>query len=111
MMGHYKFGKWVRQRYADFLPSEYDRSDIYVQSTDVDRTLMSAYSHLAGLYEPKSSKNWDPDIKWRPIPVHTIPEASDLVNPKFTVWYLSSIFFLLLSSGFGCEEALPKIRP
>lgn len=84
MMGHYKLGKWLRQRYSS-LPEEYDRSDIFVQSTDVDRTLMSAYSNLAGLYEPNPSKNWDPDIKWRPIPVHTVPEAADMVNPRYSV--------------------------
>lgn len=40
---------------------------------------MSAYSNLAGLYEPDSETNWNPDIKWQPIPVHTSPQASDMV--------------------------------
>lgn len=41
---------------------------------------MSAYSNLAGLYEPENSQeNWNPDIKWTPIPVHTIPEVEDEV--------------------------------
>ncbi|KAL0277101.1 UNVERIFIED_CONTAM: hypothetical protein PYX00_004499 [Menopon gallinae] len=40
---------------------------------------MSAYSNLAGLYEPDPKTNWNPDIKWQPIPVHTSPQASDMV--------------------------------
>jgi len=50
-----------------------------VQSTDVDRTLMSAQSNLAGLYEPFGDDVWNDQIKWQPIPVHTIPEQFDAV--------------------------------
>lgn len=58
----------------------YNVNDIHVQSTDVDRTLMSAYCNLAGLYEPKENLNWNPNILWNPIPVHTIPESLDKVR-------------------------------
>lgn len=76
--GQYKLGKWLRLRYDKFLPQKYNRNDIYVRSTDVDRTLMSAYCNLAGLYEPKKN-NWNKNMKWQPIPVHTIPEELDQV--------------------------------
>lgn len=56
----------------------YTPYDIYIQSTDVDRTLMSAEVNLAGLYPPIKNQIWD-SIKWMPIPVHTIPENLDYV--------------------------------
>lgn len=76
---HFKLGKWLRQRYSTFLPEKYCLNDIYVRATDVDRTLMSAESNLAGLYSPIGSDVWDETIKWQPIPVHTVPEKADAV--------------------------------
>lgn len=51
----------------------------YIQSTDVDRTIMSALSNLAGLFPPQSNEEWNTNIPWQPIPVHTIPENLDHV--------------------------------
>lgn len=67
----------MRRRYHNFLPLIYAENDLYVRSTDVDRTLMSAEANLAGLYPPISNEIWDSDIKWQPIPVHTKPELED----------------------------------
>ncbi|KAJ8975474.1 hypothetical protein NQ317_019802 [Molorchus minor] len=74
-----ELGRWLRDRYNNFLPNKYSEKDIYIQSTDVDRTLMLAEANLAGLYPPVSSEVWDDDIKWQPIPIHTIPEKEDAV--------------------------------
>ncbi|CAG9861469.1 unnamed protein product [Phyllotreta striolata] len=74
---HYQLGRWLRSRYDGFLPSTYSENDIYVRSTDIDRTLMSAEANLAGLYPPTSSQTWNPDLKWEPIPVHTEPQKTD----------------------------------
>ncbi|OAD55716.1 Prostatic acid phosphatase, partial [Eufriesea mexicana] len=75
---HLMLGYWIRKRYSHLLSSSYSRNDIYIQSTNVDRTLMSAEALLAGLYPPVSSEIWS-SINWIPIPVHTIPEDLDYV--------------------------------
>lgn len=70
---HFKLGQWFRERYDGFLSSNYSEEEIIVRSTDVDRTLMSAMSNLAGLYPPSGYQKWNPDLDWQPIPVHTVP--------------------------------------
>ncbi|KAK4037247.1 prostatic acid phosphatase isoform X2 [Daphnia magna] len=78
---HFKLGQLNRERYEGFLSESYDPDEIYVRSSDVDRTLMSAQCHLAGLYPPTNQTNqtWNPDLIWQPIPVHTIPKDDDLL--------------------------------
>lgn len=76
---HHELGKWLRKRYDSILGKTYSKQDIYVRSTDVDRTLMSALSNLAGLYPPQGTDIWDNNIAWQPIPVHTVPEREDYI--------------------------------
>lgn len=51
--------------------------DIYVQSTEYDRTIMSAQANLSGLYPPTEEEIWMEGILWLPIPVHTTPSKYD----------------------------------
>lgn len=73
----YALGQWFWRRYSNYLSSVFNVNDIYVQSSDVDRTLMSAQSTLAGLYPPFGNKVWNNNILWQPIPVHTMPVETD----------------------------------
>lgn len=57
----------------------------YIQSTDYDRTIMSAQSYLSGLFPPTSSQIWNPELLWQPIPVHILQKSTDRVS---TVWTL-----------------------
>ena len=72
-----------------------------VRSTDTDRTLMSGQVSLAGnahliircpsvecsvltpgLFPPSGYMEWSPSLAWQPVPVHTVPQAQDLLlNP------------------------------
>uniref|UniRef100_H3CYB7 Lysosomal acid phosphatase n=1 Tax=Tetraodon nigroviridis TaxID=99883 RepID=H3CYB7_TETNG len=77
MRQHYELGSFLRLRYKGFLNESYDRHEISVRSTDYDRTLMSAEANLAGLYPPPSQQTFEPELKWQPIPVHTVPLTED----------------------------------
>jgi len=75
---HFQLGQWIRQRYNGFLSTKFNHKEIYVRSTDVNRTLMSVQSNLAGMYYNEQNMII-PNLIWRPIAVHTIPEKSDIV--------------------------------
>lgn len=49
-----------------------------MQSSNKDRTLISAAANLAGLFPPDKDQIWNDEIpNWLPIPIHTIPEELD----------------------------------
>lgn len=74
---HFELGKWFRQRYNSLVSAKYNNTEMYVRSTDVDRTLMSAESNLAGFYPPTGKDVWNKNVPWQAIPVHTMPEKQD----------------------------------
>lgn len=97
----YELGQYLRERYIEnttLLRSAYSRYEIYVRSTDLNRTLMSAQADLAGLYPPTEDQKWNPAIMWQPIPVHTQPVPDDYVSVVVT----GSKFILLLL----CDQSL-----
>jgi len=89
-MQHFQLGQWIRARYQKFLSPDYSEDEVYVRSTDVDRTLMSASANLAGLFPPRGYQKFNPNLDWQPIPIHTLPQSEDsllsshAVCPRFS---------------------------
>lgn len=77
MRRQYRLGKFLRRRYNEILGETYSFKNVYIQSSDYDRTIMSAQANLAGLFTPSDEEKWIDDIKWQPIPVHTVPRNLD----------------------------------
>ena len=79
MRQEYELGARMRAAYVDkyhLLPANYRGGTVYVRSSDIDRTLMSAQSFLTGLYPHGTGPALDgkpalPD-RAQPVPVHTV---------------------------------------
>ncbi|GMS98177.1 hypothetical protein PENTCL1PPCAC_20352, partial [Pristionchus entomophagus] len=92
MSMHFNLGRRIRQRYMvdkQFLSSAYNAKEIYVRSTDYNRTLISAYSNVAGMYSgfgvpgknfPTKDAVPDWPANYVPIPVHTVDVNTDFVG-------------------------------
>lgn len=74
-------GKWLRKRYVGWLPEVYSTEDVYVRSSDYDRTIISAQANLAGMYPPVGPKNWngEPGKHIQLVSIHTVPKSQDNV--------------------------------
>ncbi|XP_076986244.1 prostatic acid phosphatase [Tamandua tetradactyla] len=77
MEQHYELGEYIRKRYGRFLNESYKHEQVYIRSTDIDRTLMSAMTNLAALFPPEGTSIWNPRLPWQPIPVHTVSVSED----------------------------------
>ncbi|KAK7805520.1 hypothetical protein U0070_023123 [Myodes glareolus] len=69
-----ELGRFLRRRYKAFLSPEYRREEVYIRSTDFDRTLESAQANLAGLF-PEAAPG-SPEADWKPIPLLRFPMRS-----------------------------------
>jgi len=87
MKQHYELGEFFKARYGEFIPDDFSPNDIYIQSTDVDRTLMSAQSNIAGMFPNQNSTDTgiSPIISpglfqsYQPLPVHSNPVSTDVL--------------------------------
>lgn len=77
----YQLGIWFRKRYNSLITNGYRYDLLKVNSSDMDRTIMSAECFLAGFFPPNGDEVWSENgLKWQPIPIHTIPAELDTVN-------------------------------
>ncbi|EFO19840.2 hypothetical protein LOAG_08653 [Loa loa] len=88
----FKVGKRFYQQYINctppFLSKNYHNKEIYVRSTDFNRTITSAMAVLAGMFPNGISgkdypKESDWPHGWIPIPVHTVEFKHDRTGNPF----------------------------
>ena len=66
-----ELGTFLRQRYGSLFPSDaYRRKDLYVRSTDRDRTIESAVANLGTFYNVT-------EAGYVPFPAHSVPVDFD----------------------------------
>lgn len=55
---------------------------IYIRSTDVNRTLISAMANVAGMFssDPYNRDRNMSNLMWTPVPIHTVELSTDYVN-------------------------------
>lgn len=70
-------GQQIRQRYNDYLPEVYNYKDLYVRSSNYDRTLISANIILGSLYERQKEII---GLNFAPIPVYTKEKETEKVK-------------------------------
>ncbi|CAB3404243.1 unnamed protein product [Caenorhabditis bovis] len=96
MKQHVNLGNMLRKRYVNidnathkFLPAVYNSKSMYIRSTGINRTLVSAMSNMIGMYgQPAYGNNmgldYPDDALWPvgfvPIPVHTVDYPSDCIG-------------------------------
>ncbi|KAK3789399.1 hypothetical protein RRG08_005547 [Elysia crispata] len=91
MMQAYELGQYLRQRYRNLISEKFRKDEVYVRSTNYERTLMSAECVCAGLFPVNASY---PDLSevlnhWQPVPIQTVPSAEDkLLHPADTCDYV-----------------------
>ncbi|XP_045435249.1 prostatic acid phosphatase isoform X9 [Pipistrellus kuhlii] len=109
MEQHYELGEYIRKRYGKFLNESYKHQQVYVRSTDIDRTLMSAMTNLAALFPPDGISLWNPNLPWQPIPVHTVPLMEDRL--LFLPFKNCPRFQELESETLKSEEFQKRLQP
>ena len=121
MNQEFKLGREFHKRYilnTKLLPESYDKETIYVRSSNVDRTLMSAQCVLMGLYPPGtgpmlSNSNIPalPDA-YQVIPVHTVSiEDDDLLVPNHTPQQFNKIKKKYVTNRSDWQKKTMELRP
>lgn len=57
LRSHYLLGAATRKKYKDFLSLKYNPNELFIISTDVNRTIMSAMANLQGIFNNFSTPN------------------------------------------------------
>ncbi|XP_076680942.1 prostatic acid phosphatase isoform X3 [Andrena cerasifolii] len=73
----YNQGRFLRDRYDEFLGSIYSPDIFYLQCTAVDRTKMSALLEAAALWKPNEKQSFKSDLPWQPVTLYYQPRSED----------------------------------
>ncbi|GAB6033432.1 hypothetical protein CHUAL_013317 [Chamberlinius hualienensis] len=77
----FQLGEKYRLLYKTFLNSDYNPNEVYVYSTDTDRSLMTAACCMAGLFPPSEENKFNPNLNWQPVPIHSVKKENDPLYP------------------------------
>ncbi|CAG7722610.1 unnamed protein product [Allacma fusca] len=113
----FDLGQFIRKRYPHILRSEFKPSEIFLISSDVERTIMSANLVAYGIYKAFSvSSHWSKGntIPYEPIPVKTLLRENDIyLNHNFKcprmLQLFSSSVQAFLENLSGADENIKKI--
>lgn len=75
----YQYGRYLRQQYAGYLSSQWNKNESFAQSSNAERALQSGLMVLAGLYPPIGDEIWNTNITWYPVPLHAWDDHEDPV--------------------------------
>ncbi|XP_039255798.2 prostatic acid phosphatase-like [Styela clava] len=67
----YELGLYLKSKYGNLISKKYKENEIYIKSTDTDRTIMTAQCVVSGLYALPNSTIGKSTIAFRPFPIHT----------------------------------------
>lgn len=74
----YNLGLYLKSKYGHILSRNYRSEEIFIKSTDLDRSKMSAQCVVAGLYSPFNVTEWKGrNTPWIPFPLHTTEISRD----------------------------------
>lgn len=76
----YYIGEYLRKRYNNLLSKIYYEDEIFLHSTDVERTKMTLLTSLAALYPPQHLQRWNRNLMWQPVPYTTLPQSQDFLT-------------------------------
>lgn len=119
MQQEYVLGKSRREEYVNqyhLLPARYEPGTVYVRSTELDRTLMSAESFLMGLYPPGtgpsvSGQSALPD-GYQPIPVRTVPhEQEKLLYTDGPLYHFDSLLAKYVYPSKAWQDKTKSLQP
>ncbi|XP_055305423.1 prostatic acid phosphatase-like [Sitodiplosis mosellana] len=101
----YELGKYLRRRYSELIGDSYSPKNIYIRSTDFDRTLMSASVLAAAVYPPSGDEIWNDEIAWQPVPIHTGPLHEEQLLP----WKIPCPRFMFLFEQYQSSPEYKSI--
>ncbi|CAH0397625.1 unnamed protein product [Chilo suppressalis] len=90
----YKLGEYIRSRYEELLRPQYNRSEVFIRSTDSTRAKMTALASLAAVYPPGES-SWSQQLRWTPVPYTTVPVKYD-----FNTAFANCPVFMEMYTGY-----------
>ncbi|KAM3956321.1 prostatic acid phosphatase-like [Aphomia sociella] len=93
-------GDYIKRRYSELLAPRYNRTEVYIRSTDSTRAKMTILSALSSIYLPAPGKGWNNNIDWEPVPYTTIPAKYDFNQASLNCPTFADFMMLAMLSSY-----------